>query len=163
MHLLLEFARKQGEVERLRDALHHRAPLFGERDRRFEELLDLERGSYLDADERVLVAGVREVVRDAGRDDDHGAGAGDDPLPSQREAHRALDDLEALLLQRVAVQAARHAGVLREFEVDSHELAVGLRGGLAEGDPLAARGVLECLSWVCHHCLRNNTSVLETI
>jgi AcrR family transcriptional regulator len=95
--------------------------------------------------------GVGEVVTDAGRDDDHRAGAGDDPLPSQPEAHRALDDLEALLLQRVAVQATRHAGIRRQFEVDRDELAVRSRGGLAEGDPLAARGVLECLSWVCHH------------
>ena len=93
-------------------APEHRASLLGECDRGLEELLHLERGPDLDPDERGLVAGVGEVVRDAGRDDDDVAGLGDDPLAPHPEAHRAADHLEALLLVWVDVQAAGYAAAL---------------------------------------------------
>ena len=125
-------------------------PSCGEPDGGLEELLHLQRRAHLDADERLVVADVREVVRHAGGDDDHLAGPGDDPLAPHPEPHRALDDLEALLLVRVDVQATGDPAVRGKLEVDRQQRAVRLRRGLAEGDPLSACGVLECLSCVCH-------------
>jgi hypothetical protein len=83
-------------------------------------------------------------------DHDDLAGARDDPLPFHPEAHRSLDDLEALLLERVGVQPAGDPTVRWKLEVDRDQLAARVRGGLAEGDPLAARRVLKCLSYVGH-------------
>ena len=80
LDFLLELAREEREIEGLRDAAQHRPSLLGERDGRLEELLHPERGPDVDADERGLVAGVGEVVRHAGRDDDDVAGPRDDPL-----------------------------------------------------------------------------------
>ena len=150
LHLVLELAHEQRQVERPREAAAQRAPLLGEADRGLEHPLHLERGSHLDADERAGVAEVGEVVRHAGGHDDDLAGAGDDALAAHPEAHRAVDDLEALLLLRVNVQRARHAAAGRELEVDRDQLAVGVCRGLAERDPLAACGVLECQSCVGH-------------
>ena len=50
----------------------------------------------------------------------------------------------------VDVQRAGHAAAGRQLEVDGDELAVRARGGLAERDALAARRVLDGLSWICH-------------
>ena len=68
------------------------------------------------------------------------------PLASHPEAHRALDDLEALLLLRVDVLAARdrrRPGSSRSIASSSPSVSAD---GLAERDPLTARRVLECLS-----------------
>ena len=161
LDLVLELLREHGEVERPRDPAEHRAALLGEADGGLEELLHLQRRAHLDADERVTVADVREVVLLAGRDDDRLAGPRDDPLASQLEAHRALDDLEALLLTRVNVLAARDPPVRRKLEVDRQQLAARGRRRLAERDALSAGRVLECLSDVCHavHLLAQNVRV----
>ena len=103
-------------------------------------------GRDLDADERLVVTDVREVVLLAGGNDNNLAGPGDDPLASHLEAHRAFDDLEPLLLERVDVLAPGDPAVRGELEVDRQQRAGRLRRGLAERDPLAAGGVLECLS-----------------
>jgi hypothetical protein len=65
LHFIFELAREEGEVERPWDAAHHRAPLLGEGNGCLEELLHLESGADLDANERVLVADVGEVERRA--------------------------------------------------------------------------------------------------
>ena len=89
-------------------------------------------------------------MRDAGGDDNDLAGSRDDPVASHLEAHRAFDDLEALLLQRMDVLATRNAATGGELEVDCQQLAVGIRRGLADRDPLAARGILKYLSCRSH-------------
>src|ERR671915_111823 len=150
LYLVLELLGEQGQVERPRNATHHRAALLGEADGGLEELLHLQSRAHLDADERVTVADVREVVLPAGGDDDHFAGSRDDPLAAHPEAHRALDDLEALLLLRVDVLATRDPPVRGKLEVDREQLAVRFRRCLAERDALAACRVLECLSSVNH-------------
>src|ERR687896_1105949 len=150
LYLVLELLGEQGEVERPRDAAQHRAVLLGEADGGIEELLHLQRRAHLDANERVTVADVREVVLLARWDDDNLTGPRDDPLASHPEAHRALDDLEALLLLRVNMLAARDPPARGQLEVDRQELAARVRRCLAERDPLPAGRVFECLSCVCH-------------
>jgi hypothetical protein len=85
----------------------------------------------------------------AGGDRDDLAGAGDDLLQAHAERHRALDDLEALLLLGVDMGAG-HGAVGGELQLDLEQLAVGVGGGLDEGDLLAADGVLDRLSCVGH-------------
>jgi hypothetical protein len=123
-------------------------PLLGEADGGLEELLHLQRRAHLDADERVTVADIREVVPLATGDDDHRAGSRDGPLASHPEAHRALDDLEALLLLRVDVLATRDPPARGKLEVDREQLAARVRRRLAERDPLCAGRVLGGLSAV---------------
>jgi AraC-like DNA-binding protein len=101
LDLVLELAHEHREIERSGDAAEHRAALLGEPDRGLEQSLHVERGPDLDVDASVRVTGVREVVPHARRDHDDLAGAGDDALTPEPETHRALDDLEALLLMRV--------------------------------------------------------------
>ena len=47
----------------------------------------------------------------------------------------------------------RHAPIRRELEIDCEQLAVGVRRGLAERDPLAADAFLDDLTCVCHGSL----------
>jgi len=133
---------EQGEIERPRDAAQHRAALLGEADGGLEELLHLQCRAHLDADERVLVADIREVVPLASGDDDHLAGPRDDPLASHLEAHRALDDLEALLLLRVDVLGTRDPSARGKLEVHREQLAARYRRCLPERDPLSAGRVV---------------------
>ena len=82
-----------------------------------EHLLHRQRGADLDAHARLAVARVGEAVRDARRDLDDVAGAGEAPAQTQAEAHAPLDDLEALGLDRVDVgDGHRTAGTQRELE-----------------------------------------------
>ena len=155
LDLVLELLGEQGQIERPRDAAQHRAALLGEADGGLEELLHVQRRAHLDADERVTVADVREVVLLAGGDDDHLARPCHDPLAAHPEAHRALDDLEALLLLRVDVPATGDPPARGELEVDRQQLAARVRPGPSERDPLSAGRVLECLS-----CLRHARSDL---
>jgi len=150
LHLVLELRHEQGEVERLRDASQHRASLLGQPDRCLEQLLHPQRGAHLDHDERLVVARVREVVAYTGRDDDRFTWSGDDPLAADSEAHRAVHDLEPLLLQRVDMQASRYPTPRWKRQLDGQQFAVRLRGRFAERDPLSTRGVRQCLSWISH-------------
>ena len=150
LYLVLELLGEQGEVEGHRDAAQHRPALLGEADGGLEELLHLQCRAHLDADERVIVADIGEVVLLARGDDDHLAGPRDDPLASHPEAHRAFDHLEALLLLRVDVLATRNPSVRGKLEVDRQQLAARVRRCLAERDSLSACRVLECLSCVRH-------------
>ena len=136
--------------KRFRDATEHRPPLLCERDCGFEELFHFECGADVDADQRSLVACVCEVVRHAGRNDDHVAWSGHDPPPAQAEAHRAAHHFEALLLPRMNMEAARYAAAWGELEVNRNELAVGLGRCSTEADPLTACRVHERLSSTCH-------------
>ena len=87
---------------------------------------------------------------DASRgDDDRLARAGDDPPQTEPERHLAFEHVEALLLLRVHVGAG-HVAVGRELELELEPLAGRVGGGLQEGDPLAADGVLDGLSGVSH-------------
>src|ERR687896_1835124 len=160
LYLVLEPLGEQGEVERPRDATQHRAVLLGEADGGLEELLHLQRRAHLDADERVTVADVREVVLLARWDDDNLTGPRDDPLSSHPEAHRALDELEAPLLLRVNMLAARDPPARGQLEVDRQQLAARVRRCLAEREPLPTSRVLECLSCVRHS--RSNLIVCAT-
>ena len=87
---MLELACEEGELERLGHAPEHRPSLLGEGDRGLEELLHLESGSDLDADERCVRAGVGEVVRYAGRDDDDLFGTCNDALTADPENASSL-------------------------------------------------------------------------
>jgi hypothetical protein len=150
LHLTLEFAYEQRQIERFGDPAKHRASPLGEVDRGLEQSFHPESRPDLDADQRVGVTGVREVVLHAGRDDDHLAWTRGHPLASEPEVHRPLDDREPLLLQWVDVPATRDATACREFEVDHHELTGRVGGGPPKCDPLAAGRILQCLSCVCH-------------
>jgi len=88
----------------------------------------------------------------AGRDDDHLAGTRDDALASHFEAHRALHDLEALLLLGMNVLTARDTPAGGKLELDREQLTGRVGRRFAEGDALSARRVLECLSSVRHSC-----------
>jgi hypothetical protein len=88
-------------------------------------------------------------VRDAGLDLDDVAGAGDDRAEADLEAHLALDDLEALGLDRVDVRD-RHRAAGAQSEVEGEQLAVGRGGGVGEGEALAGDWVLEGLAWTDH-------------
>src|SRR3954470_7227992 len=149
LDLAAVLADEERQVQRLRHALGRRPAVLGEGDGRLEELLHLERRADLDADLGGLVTRVLERVDLAGRHRDDVAGAGDDLLQAHAEGHRALDDLEALLLLGVDVRAG-HGAVGGELEFDLDQLAVGVRSSLDEGDLLAADGVLEGLSCVSH-------------
>jgi hypothetical protein len=100
-------------------------------------------------------------MRHTGRDDKDIARAREDVLATHGEAHPAADDLEALLLERVHVQAAGHTPAWYQFEVDREQLAAALSCGRAECDPLAADRVHDRLSRGCHDC--SSRWVLERV
>jgi hypothetical protein len=85
----------------------------------------------------------------AGRDDDDVARLGDDRLEAELELHAALDDLEALLLLAVHVQAGDMT-VRGQLEVEGEQVAARVGRGLPEGEGLAADGVRDRLSAVGH-------------
>jgi hypothetical protein len=91
-------------------------------------------------------------VRLAGLDHHDITGVGVDPAHALAEAHLAREHLEALLLRRVHVHPG-HVPVGSQLDVDLEQLAIRVGRRLAEGDALAADGVLDRLSWVCHRSL----------
>ncbi len=67
LHLLLELAHEQSELERLRDATQHRASLLGEADGGLEQLLHLKGGSDLDGRPTTLLCGAVRFDHPAAR------------------------------------------------------------------------------------------------
>src|SRR5204862_3262483 len=98
-----------------------------------------EGGAHLADEVGLLLAGVPELVRRAGRDGDALAGAGDELLVADPEADAAAEDLEALLLARVHVRGRDEAVRLHEG-LDHDGLAVRLAPPLPEDDALAGHG-----------------------
>src|SRR3954468_22590815 len=148
-HLAAELAGELGQRERARHAARQRAAVLRQADGGLEQLGHLQRRADLDASTGDALAAVGELVRLAGRNGDDVAGLGDDRLAAELEAHRALDDAEALGLLRVDVQAGDLA-VRRQLEVEGEQLAVALGSGGDEGDGLPRDGVRDLHSGVCH-------------
>jgi hypothetical protein len=143
--------RDHGETERVRHPVAVRLAISGEVEHRLDQRLERERGPHL-ADEAGLdVAAVPEAVRGARLDDDHVARTRHEPLAPDLHADRALDDLEALRLVRVHVRRGDDAARAHRA-LDEHVLAVGRRGRLDEGEPLARDLVLEGLADGDHCC-----------
>jgi hypothetical protein len=155
--LLVVGARQHGEVEEVaRQPAPRHATGVRHRDDVGEHGLHRERGPDLHPHARLGIAGVREAVRHARRDLDDVARAGDDLAQPDPEAHAALDDLEALGLDRVDVRD-RHGAAGPQPQLEAEQLARGRRGGLDEREALAGHRVLERLaggdhlgSWVVH-------------
>ena len=150
--LALEALHEQGEVQRLGHARGHHVPVVGELGGGDQEVLHRQGGQHLHAGAGLAVAAVGELVHPAGGDDDRVAGLGDDRAHPEAELHRALEDLEPLLLLGVHVGAG-HAAVGGQRELELEQLAVRVGGGAEELDALPADGVLDDLSGVGHWSL----------
>jgi len=116
---------------------------------RLDQLLEAERGPHLADEANVGVALVLELVGLAGLDGVRLAGAELDLLPADGHRQRAGDDLEPLALVRVDVLRGDEA-VRADGRLDQAVLAVGLAGGLEEGQPLAGDRVDDGVSWIDH-------------
>jgi hypothetical protein len=103
----------------------------------------------LDAHDGTLLAHVRELVGLAGLDHHDVAGLGGHATKALLEADAPAEHLEALLLRGMHVHAG-HVAVRRERDVELEQLALRVSRRLTKRDPLAADGVLDDLSSVCH-------------
>jgi len=153
VRLLVVGAREQGEIEQVaRHAPPGHPPGLGHGDHLGEHLLHRQGRANLHADPRVALAEVGEPVPNAGLDLDHRARAGVDRAPADAKPHLALDDLEALRLDRMHV-LHRHSAAGSQAELEREQLAAGGRRGLDELEALARHRVLERLSWCDHGAL----------
>ena len=130
LHLGLELAQEQRKVEWFRDSAQHGASLLGKAHRSLEQAFHLERGPNFDPHDCVRIAGVGEIVRHPGANEHAIPRAGSHSSASKPEAHRSVDDREALVLPWVNVPPTGHTSARRECELDRDELAVGICRGL---------------------------------
>jgi len=104
-----------------------------------------QRRANLDAQPCRLIAGVGERVRDTRIDLHHVARARHPAAQPEPEAHLALQNLEALGLDRVHMRD-RHRAAGPKLEVEGQQLTVGALRRVREGEALARDRVLQRLS-----------------
>jgi hypothetical protein len=118
------------------------APVSLQAEQRAQSFLAAQRRRQLDEEVRHLVPGVPEPVRRARRNHDCVAGTERPPPPSEPEAKRSRDTLEALELS--AVNVHRHESAGPDEQLPGHAIA----GQPAEHDPLPTHRILDRIDGV---------------